>query len=219
MSHLPLLPAIISFVNLSLVPLLVVETSPESLTTSPNTQFSVSCTARAEVDGQSIPVDIEWIRIAISPPSCLSQLMPTLYTTTTSPEKGYQSVLTTSENDNINSIIVYGCNATTTSSYFSLSETTIAVIESRVIPSPSPQCNSNISILSTVTAAIMTNGMAYNGKTNHDATTYTHLISRPKISNSLLFSSVASYAYATSSSVKNMASPLSTSVPYKWYPY
>ena len=145
--------------------------------------------------------------------------MPTLYTTTGSPEKGYQSVLTTSENDNINSIIVYGCNATTTSSYFSLSETTVAVIESRVIPSPSPQCNSNISIISTVTAAIMTNGMAYKGITNHDATTYTHfkvLISGPKTSNSLLFSSVASYAYATSSSVKNMASPLSTSVSYKW---
>ncbi|CAI8005642.1 hypothetical protein GBAR_LOCUS4333 [Geodia barretti] len=44
-------------------PLIYVETSPESLTTSPNNQFSVNCTARAEVDGQSIPVDIEWIRL------------------------------------------------------------------------------------------------------------------------------------------------------------
>ena len=99
------------YVTLSLDPLLVyVETSPESLTTSPNTQFSVNCTARAEVDGQSIPVDIEWIRIAISPPSGPSELMPTLYTTTESPERGYQSVLTTSEND---TIIVYRCTAKT----------------------------------------------------------------------------------------------------------
>ena len=55
-------------------------------------------------------MDIEWIRYAISPPSGPSELMPTLYTTTGSPERGYQSVLTTSEND---TIIVYRCTAKT----------------------------------------------------------------------------------------------------------
>ncbi|CAI8019757.1 hypothetical protein GBAR_LOCUS11852, partial [Geodia barretti] len=107
-------------------PLLVyVETSPESLTTSPNTQFSVNCTARAEVDGQSIPVDIEWTRIDVFSPSGPSQLVPTLYTTTGSPERGYQSVLTTSENDTGSSFF-YRCIATV-SSYSSFSDTIVFV--------------------------------------------------------------------------------------------
>ncbi|CAI8012111.1 hypothetical protein GBAR_LOCUS7772, partial [Geodia barretti] len=99
--------------------------SPESLTTSPNNQFSVNCTARAEVDGQSIPVDIEWTRIDIFSQSGPSELMPTLYTTTGSPERGYQSVLTTSENDTGNTII-YRCTATTLG-YSSFSDITILV--------------------------------------------------------------------------------------------
>ena len=111
------------YVTLSLDPLLIyVETSPESLTTSPNNQFSVNCTARAEVDGQSVPVDIEWTRIDFF---SQSELMPTLYTTTGSPERGYQSVLTTSEDDTVNTII-YRCTATTLG-YSSFSDITIFV--------------------------------------------------------------------------------------------
>ena len=73
-------------------------------------------------------MDIEWIRIAISPPSGPSQLMPTLYTTTGSPERGYQSVLTTSEkNDTVNTII-YRCTATV-SSYSSFSDTTVYLLK------------------------------------------------------------------------------------------
>ncbi|CAI8013740.1 hypothetical protein GBAR_LOCUS8669 [Geodia barretti] len=54
-----------------------------------------------------------------------SELMPTLYTTTGSPERGYQSVLTTSENDTVNTII-YRCTATV-SSYSNFSETIVHV--------------------------------------------------------------------------------------------
>ncbi|CAI8036774.1 Receptor-type tyrosine-protein phosphatase S, partial [Geodia barretti] len=98
-------------------------------------QFSVNCTARAEVDGQSIPVDIEWTRIDIFSPSGPSELMPTLYTTTGSPERGYQSVLTTSENYTVNTTI-YRCNATV-SSYSNFSETIVDV--KAIAPSPSTQ--------------------------------------------------------------------------------
>ena len=122
-SHLALLTS--HYVTQSLDPLLIVETSPESLTTSPNNQFSINCTARAEIDGQSIPLDIEWVRIVISPPSGPSELMSTLYTTTGSPERGYQSVLTTSENDTVNTTI-YRCIATT-SNHSSYSDTTVLV--------------------------------------------------------------------------------------------
>ena len=111
--------------SLSLVPLLIVETSPESLTTSPNNQFSINCTARAEVDGRPLNMTIKWIHIVISPPSGPSELMSTLYTTTGSPERGYQNVLTTSENDTVNTII-YRCIATTPS-HSSYSDTTVFI--------------------------------------------------------------------------------------------
>ena len=115
------------YVTLSLDPLLIVDTSPESLTASPNSQFSVNCTARAEVDGQSIPVDIEWTRIDVFSHSGPTELMPTLYTTTGSPERGYESVLTTSENDTANTII-YRCTATV-SSHSNFSETTVHLVK------------------------------------------------------------------------------------------
>ena len=47
-------------------PPLVVVTSPNSLTVSPNEPFTVNCTARAELDGHLLNMDIEWKRIAIS---------------------------------------------------------------------------------------------------------------------------------------------------------
>ena len=107
--------------SLSLDPLLVVETSPESLTTSHNTQFSVNCTARAEVDGEPLRVTIEWRRV--TPPGT-SELMPALYTTTGSPERGYQSVLTTSENDSTVNTTIYRCTASTYN-HSSSSDTTV----------------------------------------------------------------------------------------------
>ena len=114
-------------VLLSLDPLLVVETSPESLTTSPNTQFSLNCTARAMVDGETAPLDfslhIEWLRIdpmSESPEMVYSDLS----TTTGDPERGYLSVLTTAENGTVNNV-TYRCTANM--SYFS--GTTISLHE------------------------------------------------------------------------------------------
>ena len=107
--------------SLSLDPLLVVQTSPELLTTSHNIQFSVNCIARAEVDGKPLTVTIEWRRVT---PSGTSELMPALYTTTGSPERGYQSVLTTSENDSTDNTTIYRCTATALG-YSSFSDTTV----------------------------------------------------------------------------------------------
>ena len=89
-------------VLLSLDPLLVVETSPESLTTSPNTQFSLNCTARAMVDGETVPVEMKW--------ECGSanELM---INTTEDQERGTVIILTSSEDGTVNSII-YRCTAT-----------------------------------------------------------------------------------------------------------
>ena len=70
-------------------------------------------------------MDIEWTRIDFFSQSGQSELMPTLYTTTGSPESGYQSVLTTSENDT-GSTIFYRCTATTLG-YSSFNDTTVLV--------------------------------------------------------------------------------------------
>ena len=70
-------------------------------------------------------MDIEWTRRDFFSQSGPSELMATLYTTTGSPESGYQSVLTTSEDDTFNAII-YRCNATV-SSYSNFSETAVYV--------------------------------------------------------------------------------------------
>ena len=112
-------------VLLSLDPLLVVETSPESLTTSPNTQFSLNCTIRTVVDGENaslnIFLDIEWLRI--DPSSASPEVVSsTLYTITRVQKGGYLSVLTTAENDTVNNV-TYRCTAN--SLYFS--ETTISL--------------------------------------------------------------------------------------------
>ena len=89
----------------SLDPLLVVEISPESLTTSPNTQFSLTCTVRAMVDGETISVDIEWERIPSSPANEL------MINTIEDQERGTVIILTSSEDGTVNSII-YRCTAT-----------------------------------------------------------------------------------------------------------
>ena len=96
-------------VLLSLDPLLVVETSPESLTTSPNTQFSLNCTVRAMVDGETVPVEIYWMRTdPLSGP-----LSNNLYSTTEISQGDYLSVLTTTEHGTSNSNIIYRCTVKT----------------------------------------------------------------------------------------------------------
>ena len=97
-------------------PILIVEVSPSSVTISPNDQFTVTCTARAEVDGQGDPVIIlmAWARIAKEAYGLMNEsfLNPTEYsiTRTGSPESGYQSILTTTENDTVN-MTIYRCRA------------------------------------------------------------------------------------------------------------
>ena len=110
-------------VLLSLDPLLVVETSPESLTTSPNTQFSLNCTVRAIADGETVPVEIsiEWTRMALYPlPFFSRRISSTLYNNLPEGLSGsYQNTLTTTENGTIN-FIIYHCLAKTpkSSSFF-----------------------------------------------------------------------------------------------------
>ena len=106
-------------------PVLVeVETSCKSLTTSPNKQFTVTCTARAEIDGQSVSLDIEWTRINLSltdssnsgpalTEKCQEQnaveCRGNITATSGSPVTIYQSILTATEN--YTDIIIYQCTA------------------------------------------------------------------------------------------------------------
>ena len=101
-------------------PSLVVQTFPSSihiLNVFPYNQFTVTCTASAEVNGQSVPLEmtIDWVRR--SQPSggvaTFSNVSSTEYVTTGSPEDGYQSILTTTEIDTENTIS-YRCRATIT---------------------------------------------------------------------------------------------------------
>ena len=70
-------------------------------------QFTVTCTARAEFNGEAIPLDItiEWRRNFI----LLSSSDP-IYMTTGSPESGYQSILSTTETDTQDTVL-YQCFA------------------------------------------------------------------------------------------------------------
>jgi len=98
-------------------PSVVVESSPSSvriLNVSPYNQFTVSCTARAEVGGESVPLEmtVDWLRrVESSTGSVIFPAVPsTEYETTGSPEDGYQSTLNTTETDTENTI-TYRCRA------------------------------------------------------------------------------------------------------------
>ena len=113
-------------VLLSLDPLLVVEISPESLTTSSNTQFSLNCTARAMVDRETAFVKIEWMRTDPLSGS-FKPLLSNLYNITDKSREDYLSVLTTSEHDTTNSTIIYYCTVKT-QHCSNFSEVTISLI-------------------------------------------------------------------------------------------
>ena len=90
------------------------EVSPSSVTISPNDQFTMTCTARAEFDGKDLPLEVlEWTRISISPSGSMStfKLMSTEYAFATagSPESGYHSNVTTTERETGN--VIYRCRA------------------------------------------------------------------------------------------------------------
>ena len=98
------------------VPILVVDTSVCVLNVPPYNQFTVTCTARAEIDGETVPLEItiRWTRISVSQSGSMnaSQISSTEYTNTAigSPNRGYQSILTTTETD-IDHTIAYRCRA------------------------------------------------------------------------------------------------------------
>ena len=85
------------------------EVSPSSVTISPNDQFTVTCTARAEVDGQDLPVEVLWWEW-ITPSPCGSENLNSTKYDITITESGYKSILTTTENDTVN-MIIYRCRA------------------------------------------------------------------------------------------------------------
>ena len=84
-------------VQTSLSPLRVLDVAPYN-------QFTVTCTARAELNGETIPLEItiEWRRNGIP--------LSSIYMTTGSPESGYQSILRTTETDSMNRVL-YQCIA------------------------------------------------------------------------------------------------------------
>ena len=99
------------------VPTLVVQTSPSSvhvLDVAPYNQFTVTCTARAELNGEVIPysITIEWARREQPDggAAVFEDVDPTQYETTVLPDHGYQSILTTTETDTQN-MISYRCRA------------------------------------------------------------------------------------------------------------
>ena len=98
-------------------PTLVVQTTPSSLhilDVSPYNQFTVSCSARAELEGETVPsyIIIDWRvkKDKPSSPSSFSAVSSTRYRNTGSPEDGYLSILNTTETDIVNTIS-YCCRA------------------------------------------------------------------------------------------------------------
>ena len=99
-------------------PTLVVQTTPSSLhilDVSPYNQFTVSCSARAELEGETVPltITVDWIvrKQKPSSPSSFFAVPSTRYRTIGSPEDGYLSILNTTETDTA-STITYQCKAT-----------------------------------------------------------------------------------------------------------
>ena len=132
-------------VLLSLDPLLLVETSPESLTTSPNTQFSLNCTARAMVDGETVPLnlDIEWLRIDMF----LDMLSSTLYNKTEDPERSSGSILTSTEDGTVNNTI-YRCTVSPPDGPLAFSDIIIFIQSSEDIMKPTPTSNMTVNTTS-----------------------------------------------------------------------
>ena len=98
-------------------PTLVVQTSPSSvrvLDVAPYNQFTVTCTARAEFNGEGIPysMTIDWVKRKETERGTMTfeDVDPAQYETAVLPDHGYQSILTTTETDTQN-MISYRCRA------------------------------------------------------------------------------------------------------------
>ena len=83
------------------------EISHTSITVTPNEQFTVSCTARAEIDGQifDLYIAMKWKRLNYNSTVTVLDAVSTYSDVT-----GYQSILTTSETGTDHTI-VYHCTA------------------------------------------------------------------------------------------------------------
>ena len=94
-------------VQTSLSPLRVLDVAPYN-------QFTVTCTARAELNGEVVPysMTINWIGREQTDGGAVTfeDVDPTQYETTVLPDHGYQSILTTTETDTQN-MISYRCRA------------------------------------------------------------------------------------------------------------
>ena len=93
----------------------MVQTSLSSLRVldvAPYNQFTVTCTARAEFNGEIIPysMTITWIRRKQTDGGAVTfeDVDPTQYETTVLSDHSYQSILTTTETDTQN-MIIYRC--------------------------------------------------------------------------------------------------------------
>ncbi len=103
--------------TLPAAPSVMVESSPSSvhiLNISPYNQFTVTCNVSAEVEGETLPLEmtVYWVRKAeaSSDQPSFSAVPSTKYVTTGSPEDGYQSILTTTETDTMKKVL-YRCRA------------------------------------------------------------------------------------------------------------
>ena len=100
------------------VPSVIVKSSSalvRILDMSPYNQFTVTCNATAEVEEETVPLEmtVDWIRRSepqFAPGMMNTSIPSTEYMTTGSPEDGYQSILTTTETDTENRIS-YRCRA------------------------------------------------------------------------------------------------------------
>ena len=95
----------------------MVQTSPSSiriLDVAPYNQFTLTCTARAQINEVVIPYNmtIDWIRREQTDGGTagFEDVDPTQYETTVIPDHGYLSILTTTETDTQN-MIIYRCRA------------------------------------------------------------------------------------------------------------
>ena len=94
----------------------MVHTSPSSvrvLDVAPYNQFTVTCSARTELNGEGIRYSMTilyWLRRKQTDGGAVTfeDVDPTQYETTVLPDHGYQSILTTTETDTQN-MISYRC--------------------------------------------------------------------------------------------------------------
>ena len=110
------------------------QTTPSSLyvlDVNPYKQITVTCTARAELEGEAVPLNfiVDWIVRKQTPSSVVTFHYPssTKYKTTGSPQNGYLSTINTIETDTV-SKISYRCRAVFSQNIRMTKDTTVKVV-------------------------------------------------------------------------------------------